>query len=326
MDYRWPLFEMNERHLVASLVGPRAEEIAYLLCSTDRQECFARLADAIEKAGKGGRLGPEGFELRNHYTGEKKMIPPEVFANWLVVCSSDLLDQAAPMFFTGQPVSRVMETIFRVSNFQTHAKSLHYVSNYLHKMPPLFEHLAFMLDSEFTEPTLDALRQFRTIFDMQFESPKQVTLEDGDIIFLKSLVKEHGYLAEPHLSLALGLVAKGLHDEAKEHAQKSVELFKVASFDCCNSCFGQFSFVILLLPSPALPPPSAFGRFCLSVFLPSLSFWPVTLPPPPIIVARCLDSRGTRCQSPIPILDFTMFQNVHLGVGFMFVCTIKSER
>ncbi len=225
MDYRLPLFNLDQRDLVRSLIGGPAEEISFLLCMADRGRMFGMLEKAIEEGGPNAKLPKEGFEMQNHMTKEIMMIPPRLFANFIVVCSSDLLDQGIPLYGMGDP--NQLETMWRISRFKSHVRAAHYCREYLEVMPKIFRELSFMNDPNFQEPSVQLLRPFYQIFDKTVGNPVVSPLTNDELSTLQKLTTEHPYLPEPFLCLARSLKMEGKNDEAQKAAAKAVHNFEI---------------------------------------------------------------------------------------------------
>ena len=165
-DYRSGIFDLRDgRQPLATIIGDGAEELAFVICTSDRIGLVNDLAIAMY--GKGAKshldnqspdaidgnpypkllctLPSEGFPVRNHITQAIHIMPADLFAQFVVVFVADFMDQGALGIGSGD----MDICLFQFLRFRFFNDLLHFVRPYLRIMPPIFE--KYMGSHEFVE-------------------------------------------------------------------------------------------------------------------------------------------------------------------------------
>jgi hypothetical protein len=171
-DYRASFYDLRDgREEVSGLIGEAAEELAFLICTSDRIGLLRVLLKSMygDKAktplggGMGLRkdgdidgnpfppliatLGAEGFPVTNHITQTVHVLEPDLFAQFAVVFMADFLEQGAlPLGSEDFDLC-----LFQFLRFRFFNDLLQFVKPYLRVMPPVWEH--YMGSKQFAEVT-----------------------------------------------------------------------------------------------------------------------------------------------------------------------------
>jgi hypothetical protein len=116
-DYRSGVFDLRDgRQPLSDLIGDAAEELAFTICTSDRIGLMTELTAAMygknaksymgSAASKDqhdgnwypplvGVLSQDGFPVRNHITQAVHVMPPDLFAQFIMVFVADFMDQGA---------------------------------------------------------------------------------------------------------------------------------------------------------------------------------------------------------------------------------------
>jgi hypothetical protein len=168
-DYRTShFFDLRDgRQALRDLIGPAAEEISFAICTSDRLLLMRDLREAMygKEAAKAAlqansifgspapvplqntdgspngnphppvlhTLSPCGFQLRNHITQEFHVLPPELFASFIVVFCADFMDQGA----AGTGSHDYDICLFQFQRYRFFRDILTFVGPYLHCKPPV---------------------------------------------------------------------------------------------------------------------------------------------------------------------------------------------
>lgn len=221
-DYRAGAFDLRQgRDSLRDLIGPGAEELAFAICTSDRLGLLSDLCDAMYGPGAisrygtvnpsiklnkldgnalpplVGRLSAEGFPLRNHITQVSHVIPPDCFAQFVVVFCADFMDQGAlPMASADMDLC-----LFQFMRFRFFNDLLLFVSPFLRVPPQAFK--KHMWDRPFLEPTRGEILDIKRMWALYSPSSAKpsVTLEQDKNNLLR-IMETYPYLAEPRLLLA----------------------------------------------------------------------------------------------------------------------------
>ena len=143
------------------MVGPAAEELAFVICTSDRLGLICDLLVAMygkeyvsirgilsnvnrsELAGVKidgncypplkGQLSDEGFPVRNHITQKVSVLPPAFFAHFITVFCADFMDQGA----LSQGSCDMDVCLFQFLRFRFFNDVLRFVSPHLYVIPPV---------------------------------------------------------------------------------------------------------------------------------------------------------------------------------------------
>lgn len=168
-DYRTSHFyDLREgRQPLRDLIGAAAEEISFAICTSDRLILMRDLREAMygkdnaraalqansifgspapmamENADGSPNGNPHppvlhtlsnsGFQVRNHITQEYHVLPPELFASFVVVFCADFMDQGA----AGTGSHDYDICLFQFQRYRFFRDILTFVGPYLHSKPPV---------------------------------------------------------------------------------------------------------------------------------------------------------------------------------------------
>jgi hypothetical protein len=223
-DYRYSLFDLREgRGSLSSLVGEGAEEIAFALCTSDRiglmkdllQSMYGSAAKTSLEITSGniypplvGQLTESGYPVRNHITQEVHVLPPDFFAQFIMVTIADFMEQGALLFGTAD----LDITLFQFLRFRFYNDLLLFVKPYLRVYPPVWE--KYMGTNSFSEPQRKEVIELKRIWgeiisDFKLKNcPKRyqcTSLSEVDKTMLINIVSKYNYLAEPRIALAAAM-------------------------------------------------------------------------------------------------------------------------
>ena len=207
-----------------------AEELAFLICTSDRLGLLSQLyeamygLDAISRYGQvstaarallnpedgnplpplTGHLSKDGFPLRNHVTMQRHIIPASLFAHFMVVFCADFMDQGAQ----GGACSDMDICLFQFLRFRMFNDILRFVSPFLHVLPPVFQ--KYMWDKDFREPKRQEILRLKIIWKTLFKNHKgdgdsSSLVSSTDKVLLASMIQAYPYLVEPQVALAASL-------------------------------------------------------------------------------------------------------------------------
>ena len=96
--FPWMVFKPAERQQLRDLVGADVEQLVFLYCTCSQQELYRSVnqmcADGMELS--------SGLQVRNFYTGEKRVLAPRQAARLLIILAADLMEQD-PYFSASMP-------------------------------------------------------------------------------------------------------------------------------------------------------------------------------------------------------------------------------
>jgi hypothetical protein len=227
-------------HVMSCHAVQGAEELAFLICTSDRLGLLSNLytamygLDAISRYGQvtpaaalsqlsaedgnplpplRGYLTKEGFPLRNHITQKEHTIPADLFAHFMVVFCADFMEQGAQ----GGACRDMDICLFQFLRFRMFNDILRFVSPFLRVLPPVFQ--KYMWDKDFREPTRVEILQFKCIWKQLFKTKTKTNSKGGmasggssrvsaaDKALLESMIQAYPYLVEPQLALAAALTS-----------------------------------------------------------------------------------------------------------------------
>lgn len=247
-DYRAGVFDLrNGRQPLADVIGDAAEELAFAICTSDRIGLMRDLIPAMygEKNAHGlmgfsktgtrnpndgnwspplvGTLSSEGFPVRNHITQAVHIMPPDLFAQFIIVFVADFMDQGA--LGLGSEDSDIC--LFQFLRFRFFNDVIAFVKPYVRVMPPVFE--KYMGSHDFVELHRSEVVVLKRIWShnvykaLKIANPHQyiegskgnandavaaagltdaVKISAEDKSLLLSMIKRCPYLAEPKIALA----------------------------------------------------------------------------------------------------------------------------
>lgn len=237
-DYRASFFDLRHgRDPLREAIGSAAEEIAFLICTSDRlglmRDLMTTLYGRNAKSIMGGgiisaldgnpypgrlpcTLTEEGYPLRNHITQKKHVIPPDLFAQFVIVMIADFMEQGA----LGVGSDDADMCLFQFSRFRFYNDLILFVTPYLRVLPKVwFDYLG---EKDFVEPKRNEIvvlkRTWKSNIVPLFAS-NEIELTDDIIttcVLLSSIelqvishmVRQYPYLLEPRLILACAIGPK----------------------------------------------------------------------------------------------------------------------
>lgn len=238
-DYRASFFDLREgRDKLRAVVGPASEEIAFLICTSDRiglmndlmttlygKGAKSILGGGIVKEGDGNPYPPrlyvqlteEGFPLRNHITQVKHVIPADLFAQFVVVMIADFMEQGA----LGLGSDDADVCLFQFLRYRFYSDLLVFVSPYLRVVPDVWA--KYLMTNTFVEPLRNEVLAMKRIWSSKIvpilgeqkstdgsvvkSAPVSlIALTKADINLMVHMAAAYPYLVEPRLAVACALV------------------------------------------------------------------------------------------------------------------------
>lgn len=241
-DYRASFFDLREgRDPLRAIVGPASEEIAFLICTSDRiglmndlmttlygKSAKSILGGGIVKEGDGNpypprlnvQLSSEGFPLKNHITQVKHIIPADLFAQFVIVMIADFMEQGA----LGLGSDDADICLFQFLRYRFYSDLLIFVSPYLRVIPNVWS--KYMMTNTFVEPLRNEVISMKRIWSSKIVpilgkqsvnmnanavtkgiNPNSlIVLTKADIDMMIHMSTVYPYLVEPRLAVACALV------------------------------------------------------------------------------------------------------------------------
>lgn len=246
-DYRTSHFYdlRRGRKSLQDLIGVAAEEISFAICTSDRLLLMRDIREAMygKEAAKNslvansifgspaptnmtnedgvpngnphppviGKLTESGFQVRNHITQEYHVLPPDLFASFIVVFCADFMDQGA----AGTGTHDYDICLFQFQRYRFFRDILCFVEPYLRVKPPVMQKYMGLdkipNDSAFAEPSREEVLLIKGSWDkcvrvfMTQESFSAVELSDRDKDSMLHCTLSYPWLMEPFVILACSL-------------------------------------------------------------------------------------------------------------------------
>lgn len=200
------------RQELRQLIGAEAEELAFLICTSDRigmlRDLYAAMygvelaVSALRSDGQQipsliGTLPKEGFPLRNHITQSVHVIPAEMFAQFMVIVVADFMEQGALSLCSPD----IDICLFQFLRYRYYNDILRFVSPYLRVIPGVWK--KYLWDREYTEPTREEVMILKELWQRARKWPGGDSLpcSTAERDTLVSMVQRYPYLAEPRIAL-----------------------------------------------------------------------------------------------------------------------------
>jgi hypothetical protein len=262
-DYRSGIFDLRDgRKPLEDVIGCAAEELAFIICTSDRiglmtdltaamygKEAKSYMGAARKSANDGnwypplqGTVGAEGFPVRNHITQAVHIMPPDLFAQFIVVFMADFMDQGA----LGLGSEDQDICLFQFLRFRFFNDVLRFVKPYVRVMPPVFE--KYMGSHDFHELLRTEVIALKSIWSgkvykaLKVANPQQyvegsngvtkdvvasagiadlVGISSEERALLLTMIKRCPYLAEPKIALACALKPQEKY-EVRNHCKSDL--------------------------------------------------------------------------------------------------------
>jgi len=237
-QYRSGIWGYDERDKVSDLIGPAAEQIAFLICSAEREAVLHDLNERMylkqgEKLGliralEGrksflkfqddpnskmvARLNEDGFPITNHITRVTHMVDPHVFAGFAIVMIADFLEQGV----SGMGIYKEdRQMFFSYIKVQFWADVITFLGPYLKVIPPVFVRHG-LIGKKFNEPSLSEILCLERSWKATcLETSIHRNLPSVDAKILVEMSNIYPWVPEPFILLAV-------HEEPG--SDKAVEL------------------------------------------------------------------------------------------------------
>ena len=222
-DYRASVYDLRKgRDELRGLIGPASEEIAFLICTSDRinlmrdlltamygKNAKSALGGGIKKEGDGNPYPPrldvtlsaDGFPVMNHITQVTHLMPPHLFASFCIVMIADFMEQGA----LGLGSEDQDICFFTFLRYRFYSDLVLFIKPYLYVQPTVW--CKYLCNNDFKEPLrVEVLFMKKMWFSwvnplVKGQSPA-LTVTTTDKELLVHMVKKYDYLIEPRVTLA----------------------------------------------------------------------------------------------------------------------------
>ena len=233
-DYRASVFDLRRgRDELRQLIGPASEEIAFLICTSDRINLMYDLLNTLygknAKSALGGglkiendgnpypprqnvTLNSDGYPVTNHITRVIHLIPPTLFADFCIVMIADFMEQGA----LGLGSEDQDICLFNFLRYRFYSDLLLFIKPYIRILPKVW--FDYLCENDYKEPLREEVIFIKRMWlslvcptamgvtsssaNRQSQLPK---ISQSEKEYLGKMVLKYEYLIEPRVVLACAL-------------------------------------------------------------------------------------------------------------------------